>query len=93
MSGSTLPNLPTAVQPLSGTELLYLVQGGADRQTPVSTLPGAATAQEALALAQAALPNTIAALASLMTAWLNSLPTSPQSSPGWWNNSGQPVFS
>lgn len=32
-------------------------------------------------------------LGSLMSAWLATLPTSPQVTPQWWNNGGSPAFS
>lgn len=34
-----------------------------------------------------------AAIALSLAGWLQSLPTGPQTIPGWWNNGGIPVYS
>ena len=45
------------------------------------------------AQARANLGIPTAVSSSAMTTWINSLPTSPQVAPGWWNNSGIPTYS
>jgi hypothetical protein len=40
---------------------------------------------------EADLPVPVSTVA--MTQWLNSLPTAPSATPGWWNNGGTPTYS
>ena len=39
VNGSSISQLPQATTPLTGTELVPLVQGGTTKQTPLSSLP------------------------------------------------------